>query len=64
METNGGGGCFEEASALAMAHNSALKTVLMNLEHMLKGFKYCNSNFYDWLLDRIDNPDKYGTYST
>ncbi|KAK4755602.1 hypothetical protein SAY87_009359 [Trapa incisa] len=61
MEANeGGGGCFEEASTLAMAHNSALKTVLMNLEYMLKGFKYCNSNFYDWFLDRMDNPTKYG----
>nr|POF03217.1 gdsl esterase/lipase 5 [Quercus suber] len=24
------------------------------------GFKYCNSNFYDWLQDRINNPSKYG----
>ncbi|OWM74347.1 GDSL esterase/lipase 5-like [Punica granatum] len=57
---NEGGGCFDEASALAMAHNNALKTVLTNLEYILKGFKYCNSNFYDWLLDRIENPSKYG----
>lgn len=54
------GGCFEEASALALAHNNALSSVLRSLEYMLKGFKYCNSNFYDWLQDRINNPTKYG----
>ncbi|PQP97794.1 GDSL esterase/lipase 5-like [Prunus yedoensis var. nudiflora] len=55
-----GGGCFEAASALALAHNNALKTVLTSLEYMLKQFKYSNSNFYDWLQDRIDNPYKHG----
>ncbi|PON97051.1 Lipase [Trema orientale] len=54
------GGCFEEACALALAHNNALSSVLRSLEYMLKGFKYCNSNFYDWLHDRINNPTKYG----
>ncbi|XP_027065772.2 GDSL esterase/lipase 5 [Coffea arabica] len=54
-------GCFEQASALAFAHNNALQAVLPNLELLLpKGFKYCNSNFYDWLLDRINDPTKYG----
>lgn len=54
------GVCFKEACALAQAHNSALKFILTSLEHILRGFKYCNSNFYDWLLDRINNPSKYG----
>ncbi|XP_062147926.1 GDSL esterase/lipase 5-like [Alnus glutinosa] len=54
------GGCFEEACALAQAHNNALKAVLANLEHLLRGFKYCNSKFYDWLHERINNPSKYG----
>ncbi|XP_028051800.1 GDSL esterase/lipase 2-like isoform X3 [Camellia sinensis] len=54
------GGCFEEACALALAHNNALKAVLTSLEHLFKGFKYCNSNFYVWLEDRINNPSKYG----
>ncbi|XP_052180960.1 GDSL esterase/lipase 5-like [Diospyros lotus] len=54
------GDCFEEACSLALAHNNALKLVLTNLEHLLKGFKYCNSNFYDWLLDRVNNPSNYG----
>nr|XP_009587854.1 GDSL esterase/lipase 1-like [Nicotiana tomentosiformis]XP_016448774.1 PREDICTED: GDSL esterase/lipase 1-like [Nicotiana tabacum] len=55
-----GGGCFEAASDLALAHNNALRIVLESLQHILQGFKYCNSNFYDWLLDRVNNPSKYG----
>ncbi|XVE70771.1 hypothetical protein DITRI_Ditri10aG0097700 [Diplodiscus trichospermus] len=54
------GKCLEAASALAQAHNNALKAVLTSLEHILPGFKYCNSNFYEWLDDRINNPSKYG----
>ncbi|KAK2645108.1 hypothetical protein Ddye_020303 [Dipteronia dyeriana] len=54
------GGCFEAASALALAHNNALKSVLTSLEQILKGFKYCYSNFYNWLDDRINYPSKYG----
>lgn len=57
------GGCFEAASALALAHNNALTAVLTGLEHILKGFKYCNSNFYSWLDDRITHPAMYGTYA-
>ncbi|KAK9213054.1 hypothetical protein WN943_002440 [Citrus x changshan-huyou] len=54
------GGCFEAASALALAHNNALTAILTGLEHILKGFKYCNSNFYSWLDDRITHPAMYG----
>ncbi|XP_059634671.1 GDSL esterase/lipase 5-like [Cornus florida] len=54
------GGCFEEACALALAHNNALKAVLTSLEHLFKGFKYCNSDFYNWLYDRMNHPSKYG----
>ncbi|KAL5995771.1 hypothetical protein ACLOJK_025841 [Asimina triloba] len=57
------GGCFQEASALAMAHNNALAAVLTNLEHILEGFKYSTSDFYTWLDDRIRHPAKYGTPS-
>ncbi|KDP33974.1 hypothetical protein JCGZ_07545 [Jatropha curcas] len=52
-------GCFEAASSLALAHNNALKAVLISLEHLLKGFKYSSSNFYNWLSDRIQSPSKY-----
>ncbi|KAK6236623.1 GDSL lipase/esterase - like 10 [Theobroma cacao] len=54
------GKCLEAASALARAHNDALNAVLTNLEHILPGLKYCNSNFYEWLDDRMNNPSKYG----
>ncbi|KAK6944688.1 GDSL lipase/esterase [Dillenia turbinata] len=57
------GGCLEEASALALAHNNALSAVLATLEQMLKGFYYCKNNFYDWLLDRITKPTEYGRSS-
>lgn len=55
------GGCFEEATALAMAHNNAFSSVLANLEHLLKDFSYCNSKFSIWLDDRINNPLNHGT---
>ncbi|KAM5547112.1 GDSL esterase/lipase 5 [Rosa sericea] len=58
--TKGGRGCFEGASALALAHNDALNTVLGNLGYVLKEFKYCSSDFYDWLRERIDHPNQYG----
>ncbi|KAH6837502.1 hypothetical protein C2S53_001025 [Perilla frutescens var. hirtella] len=54
------GGCFEQANSLALAHNNALKALLINLQHLLKDFKYCNSDFYTWLLHRINNPSHYG----
>ncbi|MED6124163.1 hypothetical protein PIB30_056529 [Stylosanthes scabra] len=54
------GGCLEAASALAQAHNHALSSVLKSLQQILKGFKYSNSNFYNWLQDRINNPTNYG----
>ncbi|KAF4382936.1 hypothetical protein G4B88_010107 [Cannabis sativa] len=58
--SEGQGVCLEEASALASAHNNALRSVLTSLEFLLKGFKYSNSNFYDWLYDRINHPTKHG----
>ncbi|GAA0171971.1 lipase [Lithospermum erythrorhizon] len=55
------GGCFEEASALALAHNYAFSALLSNLETLLEGFKYVYSDyFYNWLNDRVNNPTHYG----
>ncbi|KAG4990801.1 hypothetical protein JHK87_024258 [Glycine soja] len=51
---------FEAAFALDLAHNNALNNVLTSLKHFLEGFMHSNSNFYDWLLDIIDNPTNYG----
>ncbi|PNY10851.1 GDSL esterase/lipase 5-like protein [Trifolium pratense] len=54
------GGCFGAASSLALAHNNALSNVLISLNQVFKGFMYSNSNFYDWLQDKIKNPTNYG----
>ncbi|XP_028795851.1 GDSL esterase/lipase 5-like [Neltuma alba] len=54
------GGCLEAASALALAHNNALSSVLASLQLALPAFSYSDSNFYDWLHDRIHNPATYG----
>ncbi|XP_030448224.1 GDSL esterase/lipase 5-like [Syzygium oleosum] len=56
----GDGGCFEDASALAQGHNTAVNGILLSLQHIFKGFKYANSNFYEWLADRMSNPSNYG----
>ncbi|WJX28655.1 hypothetical protein P8452_17347 [Trifolium repens] len=54
------GGCFEAASSLALAHNNALFKVVTRFNQVFKGFMYSNSNFYDWLQDKINNPTNYG----
>ncbi|KAI4344658.1 hypothetical protein L6164_011857 [Bauhinia variegata] len=54
------GGCFEAASALALAHNNALGIILTRLEHVLEELKYSNTHFHSWLNDRINNPTNYG----
>lgn len=54
------GACLEQASSLAFAHNNAFKSILASLQHVLNGFKYSNSDFYSWIIDRIENPSKYG----
>ncbi|XVF35199.1 hypothetical protein REPUB_Repub18cG0124800 [Reevesia pubescens] len=51
------GKCLEAASALAQAHNNALKAVLSNLEHTRP--QILDFNFYEWLDDRVNNPSKY-----
>jgi hypothetical protein len=56
------GGCFEAASSLALAHNNALSKVVTRFNQVFKGFMYSNSNFYDWLQDKINNPTNYGMY--
>ncbi|KAG9457626.1 hypothetical protein H6P81_002134 [Aristolochia fimbriata] len=54
------GGCFEDVSALALAHNHALSSVLTGLDRVLPGFKFSNSDFYEWLGKRITRPTEYG----
>lgn len=55
------GSCFEDVSALALAHNSALYGVLLSFEHIFKDFKYAfSSDLYSWLNEVIHNPAKFG----
>ncbi|XP_020588523.1 GDSL esterase/lipase 5-like [Phalaenopsis equestris] len=55
------GSCFEDFSALALAHNNALYGVLLSFEHILKDFKYAfSSGHYSWLHEVIHNPTKFG----
>lgn len=54
------GGCFEEASALAKAHNVAFSASLQKLGTELHGFKYCTSNFYSWFNEKVNHPNRYG----
>ncbi|CAM8991140.1 unnamed protein product [Rhodiola kirilowii] len=59
-DPNANGACFEQANKLAKAHNYGISTVLANLQRALKGFKYSNTQFYDWFNDRLNNPTKHG----
>ncbi|KAI4376473.1 hypothetical protein MLD38_014230 [Melastoma candidum] len=57
---NNNGACLEEASSLAQAHNNALKSLLFSLSAIFRDIKYCNSDFYDWIEDKLNNPAKHG----
>nr|XP_023893388.1 GDSL esterase/lipase 1-like [Quercus suber]POE59786.1 gdsl esterase/lipase 1 [Quercus suber] len=55
-----GGKCAEEPSALARLHNRALANALKKLESKLPGFKYSIFDYYNALLDKVNNASKYG----
>ncbi|XAR49849.1 hypothetical protein NMG60_11004007 [Bertholletia excelsa] len=57
---NNVGGCLEEMNDLVKLHNLAFSKVLKKLEKHLQGFKYSNFNFYTTLMERMENPSKYG----
>ncbi|XP_020227617.1 GDSL esterase/lipase 1 [Cajanus cajan] len=52
--------CDENLSSLARQHNIALSAALEELEKELSGFRYSIFDYYHAVLDRIDNPFKYG----
>lgn len=56
----GHGSCVEEASSIARLHNKLLPTALQNLAIQLNGFKYAFADVNTLLLQRIQNPSKYG----
>ena len=55
-----GGKCAEEPSALAKLHNRALANALKKLESKLLGFKYSIFDYYNALLDKVNNASEYG----
>ncbi|KAG0497701.1 hypothetical protein HPP92_002119 [Vanilla planifolia] len=55
------GTCLEEASSLALAHNSAVSAVLISFQYLLEKFKYAySSGFYAWLYDLVHDPTRFG----
>jgi len=57
---NNGSTCFEEISAIARLHNTALSKKIHELENQLKGFKYSMFDFYGASTEVQNNPTKYG----
>ncbi|KAL2336364.1 hypothetical protein Fmac_010810 [Flemingia macrophylla] len=54
-----GGGCNEVASAMARQHNRVLSAALKKLHSTLPGFKYSIFDYYNALLDKVNNPSKF-----
>ncbi|KAL2319274.1 hypothetical protein Fmac_028243 [Flemingia macrophylla] len=54
------GPCFEELSAIARLHNTALSKLLLELEKQLQGFKYSVTDFYSALSQVLTNPTIFG----
>lgn len=52
--------CVEPMQTLATMHNSALNTLAEELAAELSGFKYLIYDYFHTLMDRIENPTKYG----
>ncbi|GLU14180.1 hypothetical protein SLE2022_307650 [Rubroshorea leprosula] len=59
-EFNSTGECVEFLQNLATMHNNALAKVAEELEIRLSGFKYLMFDFFTSLMDRANNPEKYG----
>eukprot|EP01018_Ginkgo_biloba_P027906 Gb_32387 [translate_table: standard] len=54
------GGCLEAVSSMSRAHNAAMSKEFKGLASVLPGLKIADSNLYDFMKDRLDNPSKYG----
>ncbi|KAH9713845.1 GDSL esterase/lipase 1 [Citrus sinensis] len=57
------GSCLEDGVELPKLHNKALFKALVQLESQLKGIVYANHDSYNSILNRINNPSKYGLSS-
>ena len=56
-----GNSCQEDGTELAKLHNKALSESLQELERVLEGFRYSYNDFYGSLIERMNNPEAYGT---
>lgn len=54
------GSCSAPVSAVAAAHNDAVQGALSQLEQFLPRLTIVHAQFYDFLLERMENPSKYG----
>ncbi|KAJ9190452.1 hypothetical protein P3X46_001654 [Hevea brasiliensis] len=52
--------CYEDLLNIATLHNDALASAIEELETQLPAFKYLIYDYYNLLLDRIENPSDYG----
>lgn len=52
--------CVEPMQTLARMHNAALNTVTEQFASELSGFKYLIYDYFNTLMDRTENPTKYG----
>lgn len=56
------GKCVKEATSIVELHNKLLPIALQNLATQLNGFKYTFADVYTLLLQRIQDPSKYGNF--
>ena len=56
------GSCNEEITALIKIHNTELPETLKEIQGQLLEFQYVFFDFYNTLLERINNPSKFGMY--
>ncbi|KAL6285304.1 hypothetical protein ACE6H2_009694 [Prunus campanulata] len=54
------GACLEKITPYVKLHNKAISKLLQKLESELKGFRYSLSQIYEFLMERINHPSKYG----
>ncbi|EEF29143.1 GDSL esterase/lipase 2 isoform X1 [Ricinus communis] len=54
------GSCNKEMTALLKIHNTELPNTLEEIQDQLKEFQYVFFDFYNTLLERINNPSKFG----
>ncbi|KAG0622100.1 hypothetical protein M758_3G072300 [Ceratodon purpureus] len=57
------GSCSAPVSAVASAHNNAVQGALSQLEQFLPRLTIVHAQFYDFLLERLENPSKHGYVS-